>query len=286
MTRIHGLLLVVVTFSQSACSKHEAPSSESPAAQGGLGNRGAVAEVMAAASAVKRLAASTATTGAATPRYEIEQGIVSYRQVGMQTGTEVLYFKKFGDLEAREANFKFSLPQLPSVPGVVAAAKTHTMTLVDGDTTTNWDVATKQGTRLLGTFDAFGGKQNLQALAGMSRFSVAMIRSMAGKQSGQRTLLDLTCEVWTLPKLGGEVCVHKGLALELSVTLLGMKQHSVATEVKLNVSPPAEKFVVPTDITLTERSAKDLFNFDGPAGKVDPEMVKRLIQVRDQAQTP
>jgi hypothetical protein len=198
---------------------------------------------------------AAATSATSVRRYEVESGIVTFEQKGVQTGIETLYFKDFGRLELRESRIKLSLPNMPQLTGLPTGT-THTMTIFRDGVMTNWDVNTKKGTRIANVLEFLGGQQKL-AGKNLTHFGIEMIRELGGVKTGTRSIAGHACEVWNIKKLYATTCIHKGISLDASVDVMNMKQTTVATKVELGAKVDDAKFLVPPDVAVREVDARD-----------------------------
>ncbi len=294
-----ALLALTLTISLGvACSKDEPkaeetksasvaeksgdqPAAANASAQAKVDDSGDKPEDPAAANSATPQAAASAGDGKSSKRYEVESGMVEYKQEGVQIGTEVMLFRDFGALELKEVKAKMNLADLPPAARAMGmGGETHNFTLIEGDTTTTWDADTKRGTKIKGTMDLFGGQDQVAAQGGLQQLGVGMIKSLGGTQEGTKKVAGLECTVWDIKKLNGKVCEHKGVSLEADVELGGMKQHTLATKVDFSAPVPADKFQLPADIKLREMSAKEMLKLGGMKDGVDLENLDKLLKTR------
>ncbi|HEX9620653.1 MAG TPA: hypothetical protein VF989_10980 [Polyangiaceae bacterium] len=207
--------------------------------------------------------AAAAENARGVKRYEVESGVIEFEFSGMQTGTETLYFKDFGRLELRETKTKLTLPNMPKL--AATATNVHGMMLLRDGVMTNWDVATKQGTRIENPLDFYGGEEKLRG-KNLTQFGMQMIRELGGVEAGSRNVAGLSCDLWKIEKLHATTCVHKGVSLDALVDMMGIKQRTTATKAEFGVKLDDAKFSVPEDVVVRKIDARDAMSAAGLGG--------------------
>lgn len=176
-------------------------------------------------------------------RYKIPSAIISYTLSGTQTGTETLWFDRYGMREAKLTQSAIS------VAGHVV--KTHTLTILDGETTTVADLeqktATKTPTAMLKNLTQAAKSQG----GDMTDLGAQMMQQMGGVKTGTGTVAGKPCDIWEMRTLGSKSWVWGGVTLKSETTLAGQTIIIEATSVQENASVPEEKFKLPADITPT-----------------------------------
>lgn len=86
----------------------------------------------------------------------------------------------------------------------------------------------------------------------MTELGEEMLRNMGGEKMGTEQIAGKPCEIWVVKKMGSRTCVWNGVTLSTNVTMGGMQITSTARRVEDNAGIPADKFVIPSDIKLTE----------------------------------
>lgn len=219
-------------------------------------------------------------------RYDVERGLVEYALDGMERGTETLRFKNFGRQQVTQKRVELDLG---IALGPANTGPQEIVSIVDGTTVVNYDPKERTGTRTLNSLELLGGDEKFK---GKHLFEVtkSMFVSMGGKVIGNKTIAGLPCEVWKIEKLGTETCLHKGLTLEVTTALAGMKQHSVATRVDWNAAIDDALFVVPKDVSLVESDLKEMKRLQqgaataSPGGTLSPDDAVRLLRESAPAQ--
>jgi hypothetical protein len=225
-----------------------------------------------------------------TRRYDVERGLIEYAVDGMEVGTETMRFKNYGLLEVKHKESKMQLPPGLDLPAGALPGHKKLVSIIDGSTIINYDPTTKTGTKTLNSLELLGGAKRF---AGKSMVDVGqeMYAAMGGVKTGTKTIAGQSCDVWKIDKLSTESCVHKGITLEVSTELVGMKQHSVATKIDWTAPIDDSAFVVPADVTLRETdlskqklppglgSALPSQGLPGKTGKtISPEDALRLLR--------
>lgn len=177
-------------------------------------------------------------------RYKIRAAVVEYKMSGMQTGTETLYFDRWGMRET-----KYTQTEIKAGTIVV---KQNRMTLLDGEWTYNVDLDTKTGTKIPTPF--------MKELTGTAKreskdateIGEEMLARMGGRKIGTETVLGKPCDVWEIKNLNAKSWVWQGVTLKTVVNMLGQMMTTEAVRVQDNASIPEEKVTLPKDVKITE----------------------------------
>lgn len=177
-------------------------------------------------------------------RYKTASAIVQYTLSGAQSGTETLWFDRYGMREA-----KLTQTQL-SVAG--QTVKTNQLTIFESGTTTNVDLdrktATKMPTPLWAEIVANAKKQG----GDLSDLGMMTIKRSGAVKTGDEPVAGKPCEIWEIKSLGSKMWVWNGVVLRQETKLAGMAMKTEATSVQENAAIPGDKFAVPAGITPVE----------------------------------
>ena len=175
-------------------------------------------------------------------RYQIESGIVEYAISGSQTGTETLYFDKWGMREAKYTNTEISAMGITQ--------KTNQMTLMDGDWIYNVDLDKRTGTKMKNPlFEMIADKSGTKDFGEMG---LQMLKEMGGEKTGSEEIAGKLCDVWESKDLGSKSWIWNSLTLKTEVNMAGIAITILATKVDEGASIPEDKFTLPSDVTITE----------------------------------
>lgn len=177
-------------------------------------------------------------------RYKMRAAIVEYKMSGMQSGTETLYFDRYGMREA-----KYTQTEIKAGTIVV---KQNRMTLLDGEWTYNVDLDTKTGTKIPTPF--------MKELTGAAKregkdateIGEEMLARMGGRKIGTETVLGKPCDVWEIKNLNAKSWVWQGVTLKTVVNMMGQMMTTEAVRLQDNASIPEEKLTLPKDVKITE----------------------------------
>ncbi len=179
---------------------------------------------------------STQILYAATKRYEVKSGMVSYtitgggNMMGIKNETHghtTLYFDDYGDLEVQETE--------ETATTMGRTEKRHRlMKIQDGIV---YSVDFKQKVITKQDISQFMGEKD------MSKMGKEMLKEMGGKKVDNGEVLGLPCEVWEV--MGSKIWIHKGITLKIESNIMGMIHKEEATEVKFGVSIPSDKLKLP-----------------------------------------
>jgi len=177
-------------------------------------------------------------------RYKIRVAIVEYKMSGMQTGTETLYFDRWGMREA-----KYTQTEIKAGTIVV---KQNRMTLLDGEWTYNVDLDTKTGTKiptpLMKELTGAAKRESKDA----TEIGEEMLARMGGRKIGTETVLGKPCDVWEIKNLNAKSWVWQGVTLKTVVNMMGQMMTAEAVRLQDNVNVPDEKLTLPKDVKITE----------------------------------
>lgn len=175
-------------------------------------------------------------------RYGVQSCIVEYSLGGSQSGTETLYFDRYGMREARYANKELSVLNVKQ--------KQNTLVLTDFDWTINIDLDKKTGTKTKNT--VFQEMVKNAKDDDVIEMGMKMLKDMGGVKVGTEKVAGKTCDVWEVKKLGSKTWLWNAIPLKTVAKFAGVEIQSVATKVQEGASIPESKFQVPAKITLTE----------------------------------
>lgn len=175
-------------------------------------------------------------------RYGVQSCIVEYSLGGSQSGTETLYFDRYGMREARYANKELSMMNVKQ--------KQNTLVLTDFDWTINIDLDKKTGTKTMNT--VFQEMVKNAKDDDLIEMGMKMLKDMGGVKVGTERVAGKMCDVWEVKKLGSKTWLWNAIPLKTVAKFAGVEIQSVATKVQEGASIPDSKFQAPAGITLTE----------------------------------
>ena len=224
MNLITLIILVLVLLATTSCQKQAGDSA-------GTTNSSAGSQSVKGTSGYPR-------------RYLVESGIVDYEISGVQKGTETVYFDRWGWREAKYTNSEIS------VAGITR--KENKFTILDGEWIYNIDLERRTGTKtknpMLEKFIAAAKNQDKS----LTELGEEMMRRMGGERNGTDTVAGQPCDIWVVKQMASRSCVWNGVTLRTEATMGGMQITSTATRFQANAAIPAEKFLIPGDIKITE----------------------------------
>ena len=171
-------------------------------------------------------------------KYAIKSGIVEYKtqMMGMDM-KQVLTFDDYGKIEMTEIVME------------MVGMKTHSVTLAKDGYVYAYDLVKKTGTK-----NPFygGGSQNID----FENMSKEMVKDMNLKKEGTEEFLGKKCDKMSIDyekmKMKGTFLVYKGVALKMDTDMGTIKMNLVADKFVENPEIPADKFVIPADVVITE----------------------------------
>lgn len=175
-------------------------------------------------------------------RYNIKSAIIKYQQTGVPQGTEEVYFDRYGAREARYAKGEFNISGF--------STKINTMTLNDGEWIYSIDLDKRSGTKISNVIL----KQVVENYKGknLAEIGEEFLKATGGVKTGVDQVAGRTCDVWEIKNLNAKSCIWKGITLKSEVKLGRVQQTTIVTSLEENVSIPADKFVIPSDIKFSD----------------------------------
>ena len=192
-------------------------------------------------------------------RYKIESGIVEYNLSGSQTGTETIYFDRWG---LREAKYTMSETNMMGM-----TQRRKTLTLFDGAWVYSIDFDNRTGTKTENPL--FKSLSDTSASKDLSKLGEKMLKGMGGRRIGSEKILDKTCDVWEVEEMPFISWVWNGIALRTEVSMMGMDSNIIATKIEEGVKISEDKFEIPQDVVISEDT--DPFKELGPTKKSTEE---------------
>jgi len=178
------------------------------------------------------------TLSAETKRYEVKSGIIEYtitlsgNMMGMKmqgSGTAKIAFKEWGNVELHSEESQTN----------TMGMKEHDkqMTKIENGKVYNVDFDQKVIYEL--SVDALANSEDKDLV----KTGKEMLISMGGKKIGDEKFMGYACEVWEMMKV--KVWLHKGVMLKSEADIMGIKNTTVATKIKLDISVPDDAFKLP-----------------------------------------
>jgi outer membrane lipoprotein-sorting protein len=175
-------------------------------------------------------------------RYGVEQGMVEYELSGAKTGKQSLYFIDWG---MKEAKYETGEIKMMSI-----TVKENRLNILDGEWTYGIDLDKNTGTKMKTPL--------LEELVENSKsgdltdVGEDMLKKMGGRKIGQENILGKNCDIWEVKSVGTKTWVWNYVPLKTETIFMGQTIKITATKVDFNTSIPADKFKIPSDVTITE----------------------------------
>lgn len=172
-------------------------------------------------------------------RYSVKSGIIKFEYAGARTGTEIMYFDKYGLREAKYTDVEIN--------NKGEKQEDHKLELIKDNFTYKIDLAANTGIKIKTPFTKDMIGQDMTKEHGES-----MMEEMGGKKVGTGEILGKECEIWEMKSFGTKTWVHKGIILKTESDFMGMKYSVVATDIQFDVDVPEEKFELPKGVKLSK----------------------------------
>jgi len=177
-------------------------------------------------------------------RYKIRSGIVEYKMSGMQTGTETIYFDRWGMREAKYTQTEIKVANM--------SVKQNQLTLLDGEWTYTVDLDKKTGTKmptpLWKELTAAAKREGKDATA----IGEEMLTRMGGRKIGTEAMLGKSCDVWEIKSMNAKSWIWQGVTLKTEVKMMGKMMTTEAVRLQDNVNVPEEKLTLPKNVKINE----------------------------------
>lgn len=176
-------------------------------------------------------------------RYQHESGHIVYNISGSATGSEELFFDRFGWRESKYGQ------QTMKVFGI--KTESEKIDLLDGEYQVSIDVPNKRATGMKNPL-----MDNLVENAedgNLTTAGIEMMESLGGTQIGVETVLGRECEVWELASLQTKTWIWEGIPLKTQSNLMGIELVIEAVELELDIPIDPEKFKIPADVKISKR---------------------------------
>ena len=189
---------------------------------------------------------SIAKAATAKGMYKLKSGIVTMESetMGMKQ-TIVMYFDDYGNKKSNETKGEIDM-------GALGKTEIDNLTFSKDGYSYNIDLVKKTGTKRKKA--DFGKKKDID----FSKLSDDMMKQMKITKQGTEEVLGKTCDKYAMDdpamRMKSTYCVWNGIPLKSVMDMGGIKATVTATKVEENVSVPADKFDVPSGITITEMS--------------------------------
>lgn len=220
------LLVLLAVFLLAACKKAQETTNPTVATDPGAAST------------------STSSNSSLPKRYLVESGIVEYDLSGPQTGTETVYFDKWGWREAKLTNTTLSMAGI--------TRRENKLSVMDGDWLYTVDLSTRTGTKVQNTLLAQFVEAAKRKGQSMTDLGEELLTRMGGRKIGSEEIAGKSCDVWETKSLGSRSWIWRGVTLKTETSLGGMQLRSTARRFEENAAVPPDRFVIPTDVKITE----------------------------------
>lgn len=175
-------------------------------------------------------------------RYPIDHCTITYDLSGQHTGTETIYFDRYGLREAKLTNTEIKAGNM--------SVKTNTLTIMDGEITYSVDLDKNTGTKITNTLlTTITAKLDEKDLAKMGE---TMMKRMGAKRAGTGDVAGKKCDVWEVSSFATKTWVWNAITLKSETKLAGMNILNIARKIDES-AVPEERFALPTKITFEEK---------------------------------
>lgn len=202
------------------------------------------------------LATATTAVGADLPweaKLPFKEAAIHYELTGTEQGQETVYIKDSGKLRAKYRKASATL--------MGVTTKHDTVEFIDPDFVYSYDLVAKTGSKTTNPAKVYLAEYNKLTAAekknfekNAQEFGAGMMSQIGGSVSrGNGQVLGYDCEVITVNNGMSTVYQLRGsdLPLRSDVSIMGMKNSTIATKIDTSSSIPASAFVHPAGISAT-----------------------------------
>lgn len=218
----------------------------------------------------------------AVKRYEVKSGYIKYENTH---GTEELYWKNFGEQEARYQDATVSVFGMTKT--------TRTVNIIDG----KWGYSYELGSNTATKIDHEEMMKQVMGAKGQQPrdFSEQMLEAFGAQKVGTDTVLGKKTTVYNLTDFGDyKVWVYKGLALKAEMQMMGFDFSMKAVEFKENASIDQAKLSLPAGIQIVDADVSDMPSAEEMQQardamkqlRNDPEMQEAMRQMKELQNSP
>jgi len=176
--------------------------------------------------------------GPVPKRYAIESGVIEYSFEGIQSGTETVYFDRWGMREARYAKGQ--------VRQGGRTQKIDRLLLRDGDWVYNIDLDKKIGAQSPNPFRLPPQVPGEQTSVEMNE---EIMQKIGGVKTGSEKVAGKKCDIWEVQAMGSKSWLWKWIPLKTQSLIPNMKVTMTATRVEER-PVSADKFQIPKDVQI------------------------------------
>jgi len=182
-------------------------------------------------------------TAKTVKKYAIESGIIEFEYSGIQTGTETLYFDRWGMREAKYKNTELDMIGFKQKENKVEIMKDRYIY--------SFTPGAKTGTKMEVPFL----NELLENNDDLGEVGLEMLKQMGGKKIGTGEVAGKSCDIWEIESIGTKAWIWNAITLKAEINMMGMTIIMTAKSVKANVSVPEEKLKIPDGITFIENQS-------------------------------
>jgi len=195
--------------------------------------------------------------GATFKKYEVFSGKITYKIYYKKTegngaireinGTKRLIFDQHGFREFQEERSRLHTILM----GAEQKHEIHTMTLRDGNDLKMVDFKQKKIKQIQLPYSALLVRV---AQSNMTREAEEMLRRSGGRKVRKKVIAGYECDLWEFP--GTDICIYRGIPLEIERKIGGIVRHEEAVRAELNVPVSSDEYALP-EFPVVKVSARE-----------------------------
>lgn len=176
-------------------------------------------------------------------KYENKTGYIVYKYSGSATGYQKLSWTDYGHKEYVENSLSMS------VMGFTTNENSFLLTL--GSTQYKWDKGKTEGIKMVNPiskeYESYEGEYSKEMYK-------AVMDSLGYKHKGTEVILGKKADIYEGSM--GKFWIWEGIMLKSTMNIMGMEMTVIATEIKLDATVSASKFVLPKNVKFKDVDAE------------------------------
>ena len=173
--------------------------------------------------------------------YGFQSGRITYAIEGLEEGISVAVWDDWGLREAERFQSRSTLGGVDTVASQLSLRTPKGFVMVD--------LSTKEATPLPNPIvDMISAQDGTE----IGSFSQRLLETMGGERTGRDRVAGKECEVWSVPRIGGSLCLWKGLMLRQRVSQGEFSFTKTAARIETDVQIDPSELALPAGVTVLE----------------------------------
>jgi hypothetical protein len=176
--------------------------------------------------------------------YQVKSAKIVYDYTGAAKGTRTHYLANYGMYQSMEDQVTFSMGGQSN--------NVHTMNITDDSTSYVIDLVKKTGMKSKIQFDMLKEFTKNYTQQQKDNFQMEYLLQSGAVKVGKETILGKECDILDVKTMGMKHWIWKGLTLKSEFNMGAGLMSIVAKSIDVDITPKAEWFAPPKDITISD----------------------------------